>query len=155
MAEKAGIERITDLRDLDLITDWMYQWWGRKEHYSREAVRCCMEHSLQTERLPQTFGMYRDDALIGMYQFTGGDLFVRPDIYPWLANVYVDPRYRKEGFGKILLDSVRGSAAASGLRELFLFTEHRGLYEKFGWEYVEEIDTYLEPRLQRLYRLTV
>jgi len=29
-----------------------------------------------------------------------------------------------------------------------------GLYEKFGWNYVSEIDTYSkEPRIQRLYRL--
>lgn len=31
-----------------------------------------------------------------------------------------------------------------------------GLYEKFGWEYVSELDTYIEiPRMQRLYKLDI
>jgi len=34
--------------------------------------------------------------LFGMYQFTYEDLFVRPDIYPWLANVYIDEEYRNK-----------------------------------------------------------
>ena len=37
--------------------------------------------------------------------------------------------------------------------ELHLFTTHAGLYEKFGWVFEAEIDTFLEPRIQRLYRL--
>ena len=36
--------------------------------------------------------------IIGMYQFTYRDLFMRPDIYPWVANVYIDEKYRNNGF---------------------------------------------------------
>jgi len=149
------VKRITDARDLDKITDWMYGWWGKAEGYAYDAVRCCMQHSLQTNRLPQTFGLYEGDALIGMYQFTNEDLFPRPDIYPWLANVYLDPRRRGLGYGRFLLSTVQRSAASIGLSELYLFTEHTGLYEKFGWTFVETIDTFLQPRLQRLYRLEI
>ncbi len=155
MTDGIRIGRITDLCDLDKITGWMYGWWGRKEHYSREAVKCCMAHSFQTDRLPQTFGMYHGNNLIGIYQFVKADLFVRPDIYPWLANVYIDSNCRGKGYGRLLLASVRNSAEEAGLSELFLFTEHMGLYEKFDWEYVGTIDTFLEPKLQRLYRLDI
>lgn len=155
MTDRIRIGRITDLRDLDRITGWMYEWWGRKEHYSKEAVKCYMAHSFQTDRLPQTYGMYQGDSLIGIYQFVKDDLFVRPDIYPWLANVYIDFSCRGKGYGRLLLSSVKNSAVEAGLSELFLFTEHCGLYEKFGWEYAGTIDTFLEPRLQRLYRLDV
>ena len=38
--------------------------------------------------------------------------------------------------------------------EIFLYTKHIGLYEKFGWEYVSDLDTYnKEPRIQRLYKM--
>ena len=89
-----AVLRITDEADIEKITDWMYAWWGVREGYTREAVRESMRHSLHDDRLPQTFGLYRNGTLIGMYQFTAGDLFVRPDIYPWLANVYLDAAYR-------------------------------------------------------------
>lgn len=151
----ATVERITDQRHLDRMTEWMYGWWGKQEGYSMEAVRCSLSRGLQSERLPQTFGLYLDGELIGMYQITMSDLFVRPDLYPWLANVYIDPGFRGMGYGRVLLSSVRNNAEALGLHELFLFTTLSGVYEKYGWEYQGEIDTFLEPKLQRLYRLAV
>ena len=148
------IERVTTEADLERMTDWMYRWWGQAEGYARDAVRESLRHSLQTDRLPVTFGLYLDDRLVGMYQFTYADLFVRPDLYPWLANVYLDPAFRGRGLGRALLCSVRENAAALGIPTLYLFTETNGLYERFGWEFAGEIETYLTPHRQRLYRLS-
>lgn len=147
------VKKITDTAFLGLITDWMYSWWGEEEGYSREAVRVCMAHSLNENGLPQTFGLFSDEELIGMFQFTYSDLFVRPDIYPWLANVYIDPRFRGRGHGRKLLLSVPDRALAAGLDELNLFTETKGLYEKFGWRFMGEFDSFLKPRMRRLYKL--
>lgn len=156
MPDGLTIRKLTDTYYLDTITEWMYNWWGAKEAYSLEEVRCCMEHSLQENRLPQTYGLFLKDVLIGMYQFTNTDLFSRPDIYPWLANVYIDKKYRKKGYGTFLLSSIKQMATEnSGANELYLFTEHEGLYEKFGWEFVAYIDTYLEPKFQRLYKMQI
>jgi GNAT superfamily N-acetyltransferase len=155
MGSKAEVVKLTDGAHAELMTEWMYGWWGRRENYPREAVREYVLHSLSEKRLPQTYGLFAEGRLAGMYQFTNGDLFVRPDIYPWLANVYLDERFRGMGLGRVLLESVRGNAAEAGLDELYLYTAHTGLYEKFGWEYAGELDTFLEPRVQRLYRLDV
>ena len=84
---------------LNTITAWMYNWWGIKDGYSFDGVKCFMEHSLQKDRLPQTYGLFIDNKIIGMFQLTYEDLAVRPDIYPWLANVYIDEKYRKMGLG--------------------------------------------------------
>ena len=148
------VRKITDNAELDKITGWMYRWWGEREGYAYEAVYSYMAHSLNAHRLPQTYGLYLEGRLIGMYQFTYEDLFARPDIYPWLANVYIAPEHRGAGYGGYLLSTVKENGAKN-LREgeLFLFTSHKGLYEKFGWEYAGEIDTFLEPKKQRLYRL--
>lgn len=149
-----SVRKVTDFSALEIMTKWMYEWWGQQEGYPYEAVYGYMKHSFQTNRLPQTYGMYLGDILIGMYQFTNGDLFVRPDIYPWLANVYIDMPYRKEGYGRYLLSTVRENAIENlHVKELYLFTTHKGLYEKFGWKFAEEIDTFLKHRIQRLYRL--
>lgn len=93
--------------------------------------------------------------LFGMYQFTYEDLFVRPDIYPWLANVYVDEQYRGNGICRKMLESVKENAKQNTeFNELWLYTRHIDLYDKFGWEYVCNIDTCIEEqRSQRLYKL--
>lgn len=140
---------------LDTMTEWMYHWWGKDEGHSREEIRCYMEHGMQGDRLPQTYGMFLDGTLIGMYQFRLDDLFARPDLYPWLANVYLEPAYRSRGYGAVLMEKIRSTAGESlPFRELYLYTTHAGLYERYGWEFVSEIDTFLKHnRVQRLYRL--
>lgn len=145
----------TDEKTLEKMTSWMYEWWGKDEDFSPDAVACYLKHGMQENRLPQTYGIFLGQDIIGMYQFLYDDLTVRPDIYPWLANVYVEEKYRGIGFGKILMENIKRTAQEDiDFDEIYLYTEHFGLYEKFGWEFVSEIDTFLDgKRIQRLYRL--
>ncbi len=151
------IRQIIEANDAitDKIAGWMFKWWGEAEGFRYEAIRCYVEHGFQKKRLPQTYGLFLDDELIGVYQFMQEDLFVRPDLYPWLANVYIDEVHRGKGYGKILMESIRENAARSlEYDEVYLFTKHIGLYEKFGWEFVKEIDTHMEMEgIARLYKL--
>ena len=140
---------------LNTITIWMYNWWGIKDGYSFDGVKCFMEHSLQKDRLPQTYGLFVNNKIIGMFQLTYEDLNVRPDIYPWLANVYIDEKYRSKGYGRKLLESIKDIAKNKlNFNELYLYTKHTDLYEKSGWKYISEIDTFKEEsRIERLYKL--
>lgn len=142
---------------IDTLTGWLYHWWGQQEGYHREAVRQYVRNSCQQQRLPRTYGLFVDGQPAGMYQLRLEDLFVRPDLYPWLANVYLLPEYRGRGYGRLLLTSAAEMARQlEGFESLYLYTTHTGLYERFGWQLVGEIDTFLEgSRMQRLYRLSL
>ena len=144
-----------DKQTLNTITTWMDNWWGKRDGYTCEEVNCFMEHSLEKDKLPQTYGIFLESKIIGIYQLTYEDLSIRPDIYPWLANVYIDEPYRHKGYGKKLHESAKkNDEENTNVEEIFLYTKHIGLYEKFGWEYVGAIDTYTKkPRIQRLYKL--
>ena len=125
---------------LDLTTDWMFHWWGIEENYSYHDVYTYMTHSFNDEQLPQTYLMYLDNKIIGMYQITYRDLFVRPDIYPWIANLYIDQKFRNNGYGKILIESIKEQALNhTHFDKLFLYSNHNMLYERFGWKYIEFI----------------
>lgn len=136
------------------LCDWNFEWWGHKTS-GRAEVESFMAHSLCADRLPQTFVALEDGVPVGMYQLQmSDDLAGRPDLYPWLANVYVDESRRGEGIGRCLMESVADAAAKLGLSEVYLYTHHVGLYEKFGWQFVEEVPTFsLDSPLERLYRL--
>lgn len=147
-----------DAENLNRMIDWSYNWWGKEDDYSREWVACFMEHCFQKDRLPQTYGLFHEGRIVGMFQFIYEDLSVRPDLYPWLANVYVDEEYRGQGIGRELLSHIAEAACKAITKhdEIYLYTTHVGLYEKFGWEFAGEIDTYgKKPRVQRLYRLSL
>jgi GNAT superfamily N-acetyltransferase len=141
----------------DKICEWNYNWWGVRNNDSFEKVKCNLEHSLCTERLPQTYVAIIDNEPAGMYQLSmSDDLDSRPDIYPWLINVYVDEKFRGKNVCKELMNTVKENAKKADLTELFLYTKHIGLYEKYGWEFVEEVRTFKEDSpIERLYRLEI
>lgn len=151
------IKQILELnnKQLDRMTTWMYEWWGKDDGLSVEEVQCFLTHSIEKDRLPQTYGLFLNGKIIGMYQFSYNDLEVRPDIYPWLANVYIDKKYRNKGYARYMLNSVKDNARKKlSFNELFLYTKHIDFYEKFGWKFVSDFDTFKKnPRIQRLYKL--
>lgn len=138
------------------MINWSYNWWGVEDELSREWVACFMEHTFLKDRLPKTFGIFQNGKIMAMFQFINEDLSVRPDIYPWLANVYVAEECRGQGVGRELLSHIAEMAHRHvPYDEMFLYTTHVGLYEKYGWEYVGDIDTFKKPRVQRLYKLKI
>ena len=126
---------------LDLTTTWMFNWWGIDDKYSYNDVYTYMTNSFNDEKLPQTYLMFLDNTIIGMYQFTYRDLFIRPDVYPWVANIYIDKQYRKKGYGRLLIESIKKQAINNtNFDKLFLYSSHDNLYEKFGWKCIESIN---------------
>lgn len=140
------------------LVEWNYNWWGKKTGKSYEAVSYFLQNSLcKGDALPQTFVALVDGKPAGMYQLSMfDDLFGRPDIYPWIGNVYVDENFRGLGICGKLMETVPEKAKAAGLKEIYLYTNHVGLYEKYGWEFIEIIPTFDgSTQEERLYKLTI
>lgn len=136
---------------------WYYSWLGRQNGESMEEVRCTFLHSLRTEGLPQTYVALCGGEPAGMYQLAvSDDLNSRPDLYPWLINVYVDPKFRGQAVCRALMQTVHANALRAQLPHLYLYTRHIGLYEKFGWKFIGEVRTFKAGSpMERLYRLEV
>ena len=124
---------------------------------SIEEIKCTFEHSLCKNKLPQTFVALIDGEPAGMYQLSmSDDLNSRPDLYPWLINVYVDEKFRGRNVARELMNTVKENAKELGLTELYLYTKHVGLYEKFGWKFIEEVKTFKDDSpVERLYKLEI
>lgn len=139
------------------ICEWNYHWWGLRDGKSFEEVRCNLEHSLNEVRLPQTFVAMIGDEPAGMYQLAMfDDLESRPDLYPWLINVYVDEKFRGKNVFRTLMNTVNENAKKANLNELYLYTKHMGLYEKFGWKFIGEVQTFRkDSQIERLYKLEI
>ena len=41
------LKKLIDIDDntLNTITTWMYNWWGKRDGYSFDGVKCFMKHS--------------------------------------------------------------------------------------------------------------
>lgn len=139
------------------ICKWYYQWLGKSNGESMDEIKCTFLHSLNTDRLPQTFVALINNEPVGMYQLSMcDDLNSRPDLYPWLINVYVDEKFRGKNICRALMETVQENARQANLNELYLYTKHIGLYEKFGWQFIEEVNTFKSNSpIERLYKLTL
>lgn len=60
-----------------------------------------------------------------------------PNRTPWLGFLFVAPAYRGRRLGKRLIDHACAAAKESGHQQVFLCTDHEGLYEKYGFTYLE------------------
>ena len=142
----------------DKLCEWSYNWWGIENNHSYEEVRAILEHSLCTgNRLPQTYIAVLNNDVVGMYQIAmADDLHCRPDLYPWLISVYVDEKYRGQGICKDMMNTVSENAKLLGISELYLYTKHIGLYEKYGWKFIQKERTFREDSpIERIYRLDI
>ncbi|MCQ2588337.1 MAG: GNAT family N-acetyltransferase [Treponema sp.] len=66
---------------------------------------------------------------------------------PWIGFVYTFSEYRGNGYMKELIDYIYDEENCS---ELFVATEHNGLYEKFGFSFVEE--KLVDSKNMRIYK---
>lgn len=155
----ATIHQITNQTDpaLPLIIQWLYDWWGEPEGYTVAQIRSYVCRAACLHRIPQLFAVYEEGRPVGTFQLAMSDLDTRPDLYPWLRDVYLLPAFRGKGILKEIMSAVRQQMEELDLKELYLFTVHKGLYEKYGWEFAELLPAEILPspsdRPQRLYRL--
>ena len=62
---------------------------------------------------------------------------IRPDLGPWLGDLVVDPKYQKQGIGKMPVDVAFQKAKALGFEKLYLFAFDPAVpkyYERLGWK---------------------
>ena len=62
---------------------------------------------------------------------------IRPDLGPWIGDLVVDPKYQKQGIGKMLIDAIINKAAELGFHKLYLFTFDPTIteyYTRLGWK---------------------
>lgn len=58
-------------------------------------------------------------------------------LYPWIGFVYTYPEYRGNRHGGKLLAFAEEAAARQGHKRVYIATDHVGLYEKYGYHYLE------------------
>lgn len=91
------------------------------------------------------------DELISFVTLSAEDCISAPKLTPWLGFFYTVPEYRGNRYGKILIDHACKTAKDMGYKEIYLATDHTGLYEKYGFLYLENrIDKFGED--SRIYK---
>lgn len=135
------IESIADHLDLvDTIARWHWDEWGHVDPGgSAESWAEGLRERTNRDRIPATFVALDGEELLGSVTLVGNDMSTRPDLWPWLAGVYVKPGHRGEGVGSALVRHTVSKAAEMGIEKLYLHTGGaREFYEKLEWRCIAE-----------------
>ena len=62
------------------------------------------------------------------------------DLTPWVGFVYTFPAHRGHRYAGLLFEEVVRLAREENVAAVYLSTNHTGLYEKYGWEYLKQLD---------------
>lgn len=85
------------------------------------------------------------DKLVSYLTFALRDCVDDASLYPWIGFVYTFPEYRGNRYAGRLIARCEELARERNVKNVYICTDHMGLYEKYGYEYKENrVDIYGE-----------
>lgn len=85
------------------------------------------------------------DRLVSYVTFSFQDCVDDKSLYPWIGFVFTAPEYRGHRYAGRLITRCEELAREHNVKNIYLCTDHIGLYEKYGYSYKENrVDIYGE-----------
>ena len=136
MSGRYQVSTAWDKFDLDFIHNYISNesYWAKGR--SRERVLKSMENSL-------CFGIYDGHKQIGF-----GRVATDYVVFAWLMDVFIDPDYRGQGLGELLIKAIVEHPELQSVNGMGLRTnDAHALYSKFGFEEILTPDTWMFKKM--------
>ncbi len=132
--------KIIDLRTaphhISTLAQWHHDEWsylnpGSSVEKRIEKMRTYLGENL----IPTMLIAVEGNDVLGSAALIASDMDTKPELSPWLANVYVRADKRGLGVGAKLVKSVMDLAKQNQLPRIYLFTpDQENFYAKMGWQ---------------------
>ncbi len=126
---------------------WFSAKWGISADIYKESILKCNG----ANAVPQWYVAYQDGVIIGGLGVIENDFHSRTDLTPNVCAVYVDEQHRSKGIAGQLLKFVCNDMAEFGIDTLYLVTDHTAFYERYGWQFLCEVQCENERQKSRMY----
>jgi GNAT superfamily N-acetyltransferase len=94
--------------------------------------------------------MVDGENVVSFATYANQDCIRDESLFPWIGFVYTEEKYRGNRYSQVVINYILEKAKNDGHKRVYIATEHEGLYEKFGFKYLESrIDIYDD--LDRVY----
>lgn len=130
------VDKGTELADKLTYFVENFYWEEAKEHVS------WVVSTWQYKDWETPFVAIVDGQIVGMASFMKTDYYPLPEIYPWISCVFVLEDYRGYRISEKLIDFANEYAKGIGFDKTYIPSIHVGLYEKYGYQYVNDIVNY-------------
>jgi len=141
---------ISDLGDhlswLPVLARWHYDQWGPLTGAdSFNGYVALLTKAATSRTVPSVLVAVSEGQLLGSANLVASDLPARPELTPWLAQLFVEPTRRRAGVGAVLVRAILDRARQCGHPRVYLYTSGTlpAYYSRLGWQLVERLP-YLE-----------
>jgi len=138
--------KIYNLKDkieyLDEVANLEYEEWANnKEENKKDRIKAKKEKILNSFNNKSFCKLILIDNnnLIGFISIFPKDCEEERELTHWYATMYVKERYRNNGYSRILNDAILKEARNRGFSTLYLKTDLKNYYEKFGAIFIKKL----------------
>jgi N-acetylglutamate synthase-like GNAT family acetyltransferase len=123
-----------------VYTEWPLAYQSENEFSCQQELEICQR---SVQKIPQCFyALLNNEEVIGVAYLLNQDTEFFMQETPWLANVYVAPRFRRRGLGKKLVFVIVNYAKSLGFKNIYLHTQNKCTwYLSLGFEFFCHIET--------------
>lgn len=100
---------------------------------------------------PKVLMLTDGDDLISFCTYSEKDDIQPTPLTPWMGFVYTFPQYRGHRYVGKLFQEIEKIAKAENVHDIFISTNHMGLYEKYGCEFYQIMND-VDGEPSRVYR---
>lgn len=131
------LQHTSPTKTKECINSIIWDEWGN--HYlSKQDLESEIQASFNKNSFSRVFYAKNEkEEIFGTASLLENDLDLFPEIKSWLANFYVYEKYRKQGVGKKLYDSVIEYAKNLSHEYIYLYTTDTSYYSSKGWEVIK------------------
>ena len=135
----------------------------RREHWLKEIRKCDWSAGTLLYKLLREGNFFEavgegskvllltdGDELISFCTYAKKDDIQPTELTPWMGFVYTFPKHRGHRFVGLLFEEIERLAGQEQMSEVYISTNHVGLYEKYGCEYRTQLKD-MEGNPSRIY----
>lgn len=131
----------------DAAAEWFHSKWG----VPTEAYLACMDAYLTGETEYGWYLCLDGEKIIGGMGVIENDFHDRKDLTPNICAVYTEENYRCKGIAGHLLNMVVDDMRNKGISPVYLLTDHKNFYERYGWKFLCMVQGDGEADMSRMY----
>ena len=127
---------------LDEVAKLEYEEWADNKEENKQARIERKKLKISNMFIDKSFCkliLLDKDKLVGFISLFPNDCEEEKELTPWYATMYVKKEYRNQGYSRILHEAILYEAKKRGFSTLYLKTDLKNYYEKFGAVFIKKM----------------
>lgn len=133
-------EKMEYVREISVLTQHEWGTYSSEEEFEFKVNKKIEKIKANLDKINYCKLILLDDEkLVGFISLFPTDGEEKKELTPWYATMFIKKEYRGKGYSKILNQAILSEAKSRGFKKVYLKSDLKNYYEKFGAIYLEDL----------------